>query len=165
MAWSAAGCDAPSGNRVSRVIDAMVRSVCLTLVVWSLLAGSTAWSQGYAAQSGAELFQQFCAACHGTEGRGDGPVAGSLATLVPDLTRLSERHDGRFPAGEVREIIDGRAVVIAHGTRYMPVWGYEFWIEEGADVVAEEEARIIIDRLVDYLSSIQDTTDPAEPRL
>jgi mono/diheme cytochrome c family protein len=146
------------------MVDATTKTISLTLAVSCLLASSAAWSQGYAAHSGAELFQQFCAACHGTDGRGGGPVAGSLATLVPDLTRLSERHDGRFPAAEVREIIDGRAVVIAHGTRFMPVWGYEFWIEEGADVVAEEEARIIIDRLVDYLGSIQERIDPAEPR-
>jgi len=54
-------------------------------------------------------------------------------------------------------------MVIAHGTRYMPVWGYEFWVEEGADIVAEEEARIMIDRLVNFLESIQYAMDPAEP--
>jgi hypothetical protein len=60
----------------------------------------------------------------------------------------------------IRESIDGRGVVItAHGTRFMPVWGYEFWIEEGADILAEERARETIDRLVEYLRSIQRGTD------
>ena len=139
------------------------------LRVLSLAVGcfsmAPAFGQGYVTFSGEALFQQFCSACHGPEGRGDGPVASSMSVIVPDLTRLSQRHDDRFPAAEVREIIDGRSVVIAHGTRFMPVWGYEFWIEEGADIVAEEEAHIMIDRLVDYLRSIQDKAmDPADPR-
>jgi hypothetical protein len=95
--------------------------------------------------------------------QGDGPVAASLSVRVPDLTRLAERHNGTFPAADVREFIDGRSLVIAHGTRYMPVWGYEFWVEEGADVVAEEEARIMIDRLVAYLQTLQVVAEPARP--
>jgi hypothetical protein len=55
----------------------------------------------------------------------------------------------------VRETIDGRALAIAHGTRQMPVWGFEFWVEEGADIVAEEAAKAIIDRIVAHLESIQ----------
>lgn len=129
-----------------------------------VLAWSHAHAQGFATYSGAELFQRFCAACHGEQGRGDGPVAGTLSVLVPDLTRLAQRNNGRYPAARIRDIIDGRSIVIAHGTRYMPVWGYEFWVEEGADVVAEDEARIIIDRLVDYLESIQRVVDQGAPQ-
>jgi mono/diheme cytochrome c family protein len=105
--------------------------------------------------SGAELFERFCAACHGTGGRGDGPVARGLATAVPDLTRISARNAGRFPANAIRETIDGRSPVLAHGTRTMPVWGYEFWIEEGADITAERDARELLRRLVAHLESIQ----------
>jgi mono/diheme cytochrome c family protein len=128
-------------------------------MVWSLSA-----AQGFATYSGSELFQRFCAACHGDQGHGDGPVAGTLSVLVPDLTRLAQRNDGIYPAARIRDIVDGRSIVIAHGTRYMPVWGYEFWVEEGADAVAEDEARIMIDRLVDYLQSIQRVVDQAAPQ-
>jgi hypothetical protein len=55
----------------------------------------------------------------------------------------------------LRKIIDGREVVIVHGTRYMPVWGYEFWVEEGGDEAARERVQIIVDNLVEYLRSIQ----------
>ena len=113
--------------------------------------------------SGQELFQQFCSACHGDAGRGDGPVATTLNVLVPDLTRLAERRDGNFPAGEVWDIIDGRALVVAHGTRTMPVWGYEFWVEEGADAPAESIARELIDRIVRHIESLQQVRDPAAP--
>jgi mono/diheme cytochrome c family protein len=149
---------------VAKQTDSLMnRTVICSIVLWLAAASPAAFGQGFAALSGAELFERFCSACHGTEGRGDGPVASSLAVLVPDLTRLYQRHGDRFPAAEVREIIDGRSIVIAHGTRYMPVWGYEFWVEEGADVVAEEDARIMIDRLVDYLRSIQYAMNPADP--
>ncbi|HEX6993896.1 MAG TPA: c-type cytochrome [Gammaproteobacteria bacterium] len=113
--------------------------------------------------SGGELFDRFCAACHGPEGRGDGPVASTLNVLVPDLTRLAERNGGTFPAGDVRDVIDGRAVVVAHGPRTMPVWGYEFWVEEGADIEAEAAARELIDRLVRHVESIQRGTEPGRP--
>jgi mono/diheme cytochrome c family protein len=41
--------------------------------------------------SGAELFQRFCASCHGASARGAGPGAPTLATLPPNLTTLSRR--------------------------------------------------------------------------
>jgi len=107
--------------------------------------------------SGEELFMRYCAACHGADGRGTGPVARTLNKQVPDLTRLSQRSGGEFPAMAARDAIDGRSMAISHGTRQMPVWGYEFWVEEGADIVAERTAREMIDRLVDYVESIQVT--------
>lgn len=82
-------------------------------------------------------------------------MAGSLNKRVPDLTRLALDAGGEFPAQRVRETVDGRAIVTAHGTRQMPVWGYEFWVEEGADIVAEDAAHEVIDRLVTYLESVQ----------
>ena len=105
--------------------------------------------------SGEELFMRYCAACHGPEAKGDGPVAATLSKPVPNLTQLSERYGGEFPAALVREAVDGRSMAISHGTRQMPVWGYEFWVEEGADIVAERTAREMIDRIVGYLESIQ----------
>ncbi len=141
-----------------------MKTIVLGFVLFGLhLVMPAAFAQGFAAYSGEELYQRFCGSCHGPEGRGDGPVASSLSVLVPDLTRLYQRRGNRFPAAEIRDVIDGRSVVIAHGTRFMPVWGYEFWVEEGADVVAEEEARIMIDRLVNFLESIQYAMDPADP--
>jgi len=119
----------------------------------------------YADFTGQELFAKFCAACHGEQAHGDGPVAGTLAVMVPDLTRLSQRRNNTFPAGEVRDIIDGRALVVAHGPRQMPVWGYEFWVEEGRDIRAEAASREMINRLVEYLRTIQEMPlGPEYPR-
>jgi mono/diheme cytochrome c family protein len=112
--------------------------------------------------SGEELFMRYCAACHGADARGTGPVARTMSKQVPDLTRLAARYGGDFPSMYVREAIDGRSMAVSHGTRQMPVWGYEFWVEEGADIVAERQAREIIDRLLEYVESIQ--ADPRAPR-
>jgi len=105
--------------------------------------------------SGEETYMRFCAACHGESGTGDGPVAAGLPISVPDLTRLRQRKGDQFPEEVLRKIIDGREVVIVHGTRYMPVWGYEFWVEEGADDAAQERVEVIVDNLIEYLRSIQ----------
>jgi mono/diheme cytochrome c family protein len=105
--------------------------------------------------SGEELFGRFCASCHGEKAHGDGPVAPSLNRAVPDLTLIRARY-GEFPAMLIRDTIDGRGVDIrAHGTRVMPVWGYEFWVEEGADVVAQNAVRDAINKLVEYLRTLQ----------
>ena len=111
--------------------------------------------------SGAELFGRFCASCHGQSGRGDGPVARSLTTRVPDLTRIARRY-GEFPDGRIRETIDGRSAIAAHGSRLMPIWGYEFWVAEGGDAVARREMYTLIGKLVDHLRSLQ--REPKGPR-
>lgn len=111
--------------------------------------------------TGEQLYRRYCAACHGLAGHGDGVVAEALTVEVPDLTLLARRNRGHYPAARVSEIIDGRVMLGAHGTRTMPVWGQEFWIEEGADSQAEYAARAIVERLVNYVRSLQrpDTAD------
>jgi mono/diheme cytochrome c family protein len=73
---------------------------------------------------GKSLFQAYCASCHGMDGKGKGPVAAAMKEKVPDLTTLSFRRGGKFPAAELEKMIlgegDPRA---AHGNREMPVWG------------------------------------------
>jgi hypothetical protein len=93
-------------------------------------------------------------------------VSRSLNVAVPDLTTIALRY-GEFPAGRIRDIIDGRGIDMgAHGTRTMPVWGYEFWVEEGGDVNAQRAVRGAITRLVEHLRSVQrsETDNPGPGR-
>jgi mono/diheme cytochrome c family protein len=106
-------------------------------------------------KSGKELFGRYCASCHGVSGRGDGPVAKSLATEVPDLTRFAQRHGGFFDRELVERIIDGRHVIGAHGTRTMPVWGEDLSIANLGDPDAERGSRVVIVRLADYVWQLQ----------
>jgi cytochrome c5 len=105
--------------------------------------------------AGAELYQHFCASCHGLAARGDGPVAASIKSKVPDLTRIAARHGGTFPTQQVRQKIDGQISMPAHGPRNMPVWGWEFYAIQGEDPARRERVVALIARLVDYLESMQ----------
>ena len=79
----------------------------------------------------------------------------AVNVAVPDLTRIASRY-GEFPAARIRDIIDGRGIdMLAHGTRTMPVWGYEFWVDEGADVTAQRAVRNAINKILEHLRSIQ----------
>jgi mono/diheme cytochrome c family protein len=99
-------------------------------------------------------YATHCAACHGAEGEGDGPVAITMAVSVPNLRVLAERNGGEFPAEAVASYIDGRALPAAHGTRLMPVWGDVFAATQRVVVdAADPETRIAA--VVDYLRGIQ----------
>ena len=124
-------------------------------LLFGVLHSSNAAAQAFEEYSGYETFHRFCASCHGERGIGDGPIAAGIPIAVPDLTTLQERYTEDFDDHLLRKIIDGRSAVIYHGTRYMPVWGYEFWIEEGADDAAKASVEIIIGNLIDYIKSIQ----------
>ncbi len=137
-----------------------IRIECVVLLAVVALLSANSYSQPgpfrLSDYSGEEIFMRFCSSCHGETAHGDGPVAATLNVVVPDLTQLTRRYGGEFPAAELSATIDGRSLVIAHGPRTMPVWGYEFWWEEGADREAETAARETIRKLLDYLLSIQD---------
>ena len=122
-----------------------------------LLALPTLASQAGEApdMSGSELFRVFCASCHGPEAHGDGPVAQTLKPKVPDLTRIAARNGGAFPRERVREMIDGQNLPRTHGTRAMPVWGWDFYAMNKSDPARRERVAELIGRLVDYLETIQ----------
>ena len=123
----------------------------LSLMFLSGLAGAAE----VVTYTGEENYQRLCAACHGDGGRGDGPVAEVLSVAVPDLTRLRERNGGQFPRETVKQQIDGRDRITAHGSAQMPVWGYEFYIDEGAGAFSEQGVSATLDALVEYIESLQ----------
>jgi mono/diheme cytochrome c family protein len=73
--------------------------------------------------NGKAMFMEYCAACHGPEGKGNGPAAPALKKAPADLTQLSTHNNGKFPDVRVSRYIEGVDTVQAHGTRDMPVWG------------------------------------------
>jgi mono/diheme cytochrome c family protein len=126
------------------------------------LAATSACATEVVSYTGEENYERLCAACHGATGKGDGPVSEVLTTPVPDLTRITERNGGLFPRDALKRQIDGRDRISAHGSQQMPVWGYEFWIDEGAGAFSERQVAETLDGLVDYLESLQ--VEPLGPR-
>ena len=109
--------------------------------------------------SGAQMFKEYCAVCHGPSGKGDGPVATALKVPPPDLTTLAQRHDGKFPDDYVSNVLKNGVQNPAHGSGEMPVWGPIFdtmnrWkaLCPGMD---ETPVTLRITNLTNYLKSIQ----------
>ena len=79
------------------------------------------------AASGKQMYDNYCAACHGKDGKGGGPAAGALKVAMPDLTQLSARNNGKFPELRVYGSIQGDPdMPAAHGSKDMPIWGDVF---------------------------------------
>ena len=74
------------------------------------------------AASGAEMFSQYCAVCHGADGKGGGPAAAALKKAPSDLTRIAARNGGEYPDRKVLNILSTEFVP-AHGSAEMPMWG------------------------------------------
>ena len=73
--------------------------------------------------SGALMFKEYCAVCHGKSAKGDGPAASALKQAPPDLTTLAKRHGGKFPDHYVEDVLRNGVKTPAHGDAEMPVWG------------------------------------------
>ncbi len=92
----------------------------MTLIVVAAL-NTYAWSQSV--DTGRNQFLSNCAACHGTDGKGNGPLAIKLKTKPTDLTRLAKRNNGVFSPEVVYKMIDGTAAIRTHLSIEMPIWG------------------------------------------
>jgi len=112
------------------------------------------------AKAGQAEFFNSCASCHGRDAEGAGFLTRVFRGVNPgDLTELAQNNGGTFPEERVREVIDGRAEVAAHGDRRMPVWSDRYWksamTEYGPDEFNEQRAENRIEELVVYLEAIQ----------
>lgn len=104
------------------------------------------------APSGRQTYMQYCASCHGENARGTGPVASSLKTPPPDLTKLAKRNDGRFPYDYVAGVVRFGKPLSAHGSSDMPVWGPIFSMVDFHEVAIRQR----IKNLCEFLASQQE---------
>ena len=102
--------------------------------------------------SGAHLFKEYCAVCHGIDLKGHGPLATELKTPPADLTTLAQRHNGKFPEAYVEDILRNGVKTPAHGDSEMPVWGPLFASIRGTD---PQLVNLRIMNLVSYIKSMQ----------
>ncbi len=134
----------------------MGKSVCRVLVVIGLtillVPNIAARKNPPIGPSGHDIFMNRCAACHGEDGKGNGPAVGALKIAPADLTSLTQRNGGAFPAARVKEILGGWADIAAHGSREMPIWGDLF---NAKNPPSQQAANEQFKSLVVYLESIQ----------
>ncbi|HKV08668.1 MAG TPA: cytochrome c, partial [Thermoanaerobaculia bacterium] len=84
---------------------------------------------------GAALFAQYCTACHGREGRGDGPLAGKLNDPRANLRKPGFASLKKGPDAEPLDRALAR--VVRHGLPPTSMPGHE-WLtdQQVADLVA-----------------------------
>ncbi|MEW2917649.1 cytochrome c [Ruegeria sp. ANG10] len=106
--------------------------------------------------TGAELYQHYCATCHGIDATGHGPMAGILVIQPVDLTKLAG-EDGVFPTARVVARIDGRDPLVSHGSP-MPVYGPYFDGQDTSMKTSEGQPILTSQPIVDliaYLETLQ----------
>ncbi len=102
--------------------------------------------------SGKSMFNDYCASCHGPDGKGLGPVAPLFRKPPPDLTVLTRNHGGQFPKERVAHTLQFGPGIPAHGSTDMPVWGPIFRIVENYN---EAAVRMRIENLCNFIESLQ----------
>ena len=129
------------------------------LTVWgfALLLVCMDVSMIYAADanSGKEMYLQYCSSCHGQDGKGSGSVSAFLKVKVPDLTLLKKKNKGIFPIDQVMFAIDGRRTLRAHGDPKMPVWGESFIAEVTDPKSSEVKVAAKEKAIAEYVATLQ----------
>ena len=100
---------------------------------------------------GPDLYGEYCAVCHGKDGKGGGPAAAALKKEPADLTQLARKNGGKFDELRVQTVITGSDVVAAHGSRDMPTWGSVF----ASMTTNEGIRRIRINALIKHVETMQ----------
>ena len=130
--------------------------VIVAVILFFSLAGKL-----FAAEpSGARDYNEYCARCHGTDAKGNGPDANDKPVYgQADLTQIAKRHGEKFPRQEIYDVIDGGKRLPEHYdfNSPMPLWGLSFQLR-GKEYSDESEAAVErrINALLDYLESIQE---------
>jgi mono/diheme cytochrome c family protein len=126
----------------------MISAVRAAILMLAVCSGAQAAEDDL----GARLFFNHCAACHGDDAEGTGPVAAAMRVTVPNLRSIAMRNGGTFPAEAVAAYIDGRESPAAHGDRQMPIWGDVF---SGPSGTSQRTLRRRIAALVDFIEEVQ----------
>ena len=140
--------------RLAAICGAIAVAMCSNPAESGQETGHTNPPLVIASMSGRDLFEFYCASCHGRDGKGAGPTAPALKTLPPDLTTIARRHGGTFPKADVEAFVTNARPLDtrgAHGSKDMPVWGPIFRGLDAHD--AMNRARL--DALVAHLAAMQ----------
>jgi mono/diheme cytochrome c family protein len=106
--------------------------------------------------SGKQMFNNYCAVCHGMDGKGGGPAAAALKSSPPDLAQLTKDNGGKFPETRVYSVLQFGMENPAHGSKDMPVWGPTLRSLDNGSPVPEMQEHQRLANLTNYLKSMQE---------
>ena len=75
---------------------------------------------------GDQLYQNLCAACHDSDGSGNGLASAALGITAPDLTLIAANNGGEFPYIEIERLISNSDSRNPHQNTSMPAWEQQF---------------------------------------
>jgi mono/diheme cytochrome c family protein len=104
---------------------------------------------------GHQMFTAYCSACHGANGKGNGPAARAMKVPPADLTLLSQKNGGAFPGNHVVTVLQFGVENASHGSAQMPIWGdllqtLSPMASDGDSLVHQR-----ISNITDYIKQIQ----------
>jgi len=134
------------------------RTVPRVLACWFVLALAVtlAWPKEAIRMTGAELYANYCASCHGPKGEGDGPDKAKSKRPPSDLTRMAERNGGKFSRERVVAVLSDPEAYVVTG---MPS-GRFFFSGLGDSPVKQ---KMIYRRLADFIETLQKPAEPPPP--
>ncbi len=102
--------------------------------------------------SGQQMYQEYCAACHGANADGQGPAASACTVKPADLRTLAGRNRGKFPYEHFYAVLQFGILAPTHGSADMPVWLPMFLsLNRGHDAIAQQRLR----NVANYVASLQ----------
>ena len=70
--------------------------------------------------NGKQMYTNYCAPCHGVDGKGQGPAASALKAPPTDLTVLAKNNNGKYPDAHIVTVLRFGSELPAHGSARMP---------------------------------------------
>lgn len=102
--------------------------------------------------NGKQMYMNYCAPCHGVDGKGQGPAASAMKTSPTDLTVLAKNNNGKYPDAHIVTVLRFGSELPAHGSAQMPVWGR---ILGNMNRSNDMDKQLRISNLSRYLETIQ----------
>jgi hypothetical protein len=127
-------------------------SIVATLALALLMAAPHTLRASQA--EGRSAYLRYCAACHGEDATGHGPLRGAFRTPPTDLTMLTKQQQ-TFPREKLFTVMEQSRPVAAHGSPATPVWGESFWRVAGESDFDRSPQSRTMKEIVDFLEELQ----------
>jgi mono/diheme cytochrome c family protein len=101
--------------------------------------------------AGKQMYETYCATCHGTNGKGNVNAA-ALLPAPTDLTLLSSRNGGKFPQHSVHYLLMSPDTYHDRAGTSMPSWGDAL---KSLEMSNPDLIRIRVHNLMGYLEKMQ----------